>query len=98
MTQRMLAERDIQIDAENIAKRPSAWRDIYKKNALCWDTMSKSKWVLLAGPGQKEVLYTENHHLKCIVRLVEDGHVLNGHKDVPHEIQQQLYAKEQQRA
>ncbi|KAL3954469.1 hypothetical protein ACCO45_010032 [Purpureocillium lilacinum] len=38
------------------------------------------------------------HHLKSLVKFVQDGNTLQGHGDVPDNIREQLYAEEHQAA
>jgi hypothetical protein len=37
------------------------------------------------------------HHLKALVGLVQQGHALKSHNDVPEDIREQLYAEEHKR-
>jgi hypothetical protein len=97
VTKRMMAERDAQIDAENVSGQASAWRDVFRKmrcpgppcqnkNGYCWqDPVGKKHYRLLT------------HHVKRLARLVEGGHVFNTHDDMPVGIRDELYAEEQQR-
>lgn len=96
-TQRMLTERALQLDAEQESSgEPSIWRDIYSLMRCpgppchlgphCWrDPVGKKHYKL------------KTHHLKSLIRHVEQGYELQTHDDVPDEIRQQLYAEEQQR-
>ena len=96
-TQRMLAERSLRLDAEHAASgQPSIWVRVYglfrcpgSPCALgphCWvDPVGKKHYRLLT------------HHLKELVRLVEQGGKLESHDDLPFSLRQQLCAEEQQR-
>jgi hypothetical protein len=95
-TQQMLAERDLQIDAEEgNFRQPSIWQEVYNLMRCpgppchlgphCWrDPVGKKHYKLMT------------HQLKGLIRYVEQGGQLRSHDDVPEEIRQQLYAEEQQ--
>ena len=92
----MLAERAIQLDAEeDAASQLSIWRDVYNLircprppcnlGPYCWrDNVGKKHYKL------------KTHHLKSLIRHVEEGGVLETQDDVPDDIREQLYAEEQQ--
>jgi hypothetical protein len=95
-TQRMLADRASQLDAEQSSGQPSAWVDIYtlmrcpgppcSLGPHCWrDPFGKQHYKL------------STHHLRALVKLVEQGHRLQSHDDVPENIREQLYAENQKR-
>jgi hypothetical protein len=96
-TQRMLADRALQLDAEQQSSgQPSAWVDVYtlmrcpgppcSLGPHCWrDPFGKQHYKL------------KTHHLRALVRLVEQGHRLESHYDVPENIRDQLYAESQRR-
>jgi hypothetical protein len=96
-TQRMLADRASQLDAEQqTSASPSVWREVYalmrcpgppcNRGPHCWrDPFGKKHYKL------------QTHHLKALIRLVEEGYVLHTHNDVPEDIREQLYAEEDQR-
>jgi hypothetical protein len=48
-------------------------------------------------PFRKKHYKLQTHHLKALIQLVEEGHVLHTHNDVPKDIREQLYAEEDQR-
>ncbi|CAN9211453.1 unnamed protein product [Alternaria alternata] len=90
-TQRMLADRASQLDAEQSSGQPSAWVDIYtlmrypgppcSLGPHCWrDPFGKQHYKL------------STHHLRALVKLVEQGHRLQSHDDVPENIREQLVA------
>jgi hypothetical protein len=93
----MLAERDAQIDAEEDASgQPSIWREVYglmrcpgppcHLGFYCWrDSVGKKYYKL------------KTHHLKSLIRYVEQSGELQIHEDVPEDIREQLYAEEQYR-
>lgn len=95
-SQYMLAERAMQLDAEeDAAGQPSIWRDVYNLmrcpgppcnlGPYCWrDNVGKRHYKL------------KTHNLKSLIRYVENGGTLETHDDVPDDIREQLYAEEQQ--
>lgn len=96
-TQRMLTDRASQLDAEQQSSGQfSAWVDVYtlmrcpgppcSLGPHCWrDPFGKQHYKL------------STHHLRALVRLVEQGHRLESHDDVPENIREQLYAENQKR-
>jgi hypothetical protein len=96
-TQRMLADRALQLDAEqDSGGRSSIWREVYalmrcpgppcNLGPHCWrDPFGKKHYKL------------RTHHLKALIELVQQGLLLNTHNDVPEEIRDQLYAEDHQR-
>jgi hypothetical protein len=96
-TQQMLTKRATQLDAEEeTSRQPSIWRDVYNLMRCpgppcnlgphCW-----------RDPARKKHYKLKTHHLKGLIRHVEQGGQLRSHDDVPEDIRQQLYAEEQQR-
>ena len=95
-SQNMLSERAMQLDAEEGASgRPSIWRDVYNLmrcpgppcnlGTYCWrDNIGKKHYKL------------KTHHLKSLIRHVEEGGLLQSHDDVPDDLRDQLYREEQQ--
>jgi hypothetical protein len=96
-TQRMLADRASQLGTEQVTSgSPSAWQEVYallrcpgppcNLGPHCWrDPFGKKHYKL------------RTHHLKALVELVQQGHTLKSHDDVPEDVREQLYAEEQQR-
>jgi hypothetical protein len=96
-TQRMFADRASQLEAEQeTSGSPSAWQEVYallrcpgppcNLGPHCWrDPFGKKHYKL------------RTHHLKALVELVQQGHTLKSHDDVPEDVREQLYAEEQQR-
>jgi hypothetical protein len=86
----------MQLDAEDdAASQPSIWRDVYNLmrcpgppcnlGPYCWrDNIGKKHYKL------------KTHHLKNLIRHVEEGGTLETHDDVLEDIREHLYAKEQQ--
>ena len=95
-TQRMLADRTAQLDAEDNSGELSVWRDVYAvmrcpgppcdKGPYCFRDLFRKKHYSL-----------RTHHLRALVNFVEQGNVLQSQGDVPEFIREQLVAKEHQR-
>ena len=95
-TKQMLAERAEQLSGEQESSgHPSVWRDVYSLMRCpgppchlgphCWrDPIGKKHYKL------------KTHHLKSLIRYVEQGYELQTHEDVPEDIREQLYGEEQQ--
>jgi hypothetical protein len=93
----MLADRTIYVDEEQeTSGSPSVWQEVYallrcpgppcNLGPHCWrDPFGKRHYKL------------RTHHLKALVGLVQQGHALKSHDDVPEDIREQLYAEERQR-
>ncbi|KAK3934333.1 hypothetical protein QBC46DRAFT_83014 [Diplogelasinospora grovesii] len=95
-TATQLAERNIRLDAEQVVSGgPDAWRQIYNllrcpgppcdRGPYCWQDIATKKHYKLMG-----------HHLRGLVKFVQQGGKLETHGDVPEDIRTQLYAEEQQ--
>jgi hypothetical protein len=93
----MLAERTAQLDAEEASGGSSTWRDVYllmrcpgapcSLGPYCWrDPDGKSHYQL------------RTHHMKSLIRHVEEGGQLESHADVPGMVREQLYAEQQERS
>jgi hypothetical protein len=74
---------------------PSIWRDVYNlmrcpgppchPGPYCWrDIIGKKHYKL------------KTHHLRSLIKYVEQGCELRSDDDMPHEIREQLYAEEAQ--
>jgi hypothetical protein len=95
--QQILAEQSEQLDAEQeVSGQPSIWRKVYNLihcpgppcylGPHCWrDPVGKTHYKL------------KTHHLKSLMRYMEQGGKLHIHDDVPENIRRQSYAEEQQR-
>ncbi|TVY71304.1 hypothetical protein LSUE1_G004473 [Lachnellula suecica] len=95
-TKQMLAQRAEQLGGEQESSgQPSVWRDVYSLMRCpgppchlgphCWrDPIGKKHYKL------------KTHHLKSLIRYVEQGYELRTHENVPEDIREQLYAEEQQ--
>jgi hypothetical protein len=97
-TQRMLADRTTYIDDEQeTSGSPSVWQEVYalmrcpgppcNLGPHCWrDPFGKRHYKL------------RTHHHKALVDLVQQGHALKSHNDVPEDIREQLYAENCERS
>lgn len=96
-TQRMLREKDAQLYAEEGASgEKPIWNSVYRlmrcdsstcqHGPHCWvDPMGKKHYPIKA------------HHIKRLISHVEEGGILESHKDVPEAVRDELYREEQQR-
>ena len=95
-TQRMLAERAAQLDAEEASGTPSTWRDVYAlmrcPGAPC--DLGPHCW---RDPDGKKHYPLKAHHMRSLIKHVDEGNSLESHADVPQVVRQQLYAEQQER-
>ena len=95
-TATQLAERNARLDAEQVVSGgPDAWRQVYNllqcpgppcdRGPYCWQDPDGKKHYKLMG-----------HHLRSLVKFVQQGCKLETHGDAPQDIRTQLYAEEQQ--
>jgi hypothetical protein len=95
-TRQMLAERAVQLNAEEASSgQPSIWANVYSLMRCpghpchlgphCWVDPDGKKHYKLLTP-----------HLKSLIEYVEQGHTLRSHNDVPEAIREQLYTEERQ--
>ena len=95
VSEQMLSERAMQLDAEQDSGQPSIWREVYNLmrcpgppchlGPYCWRDPIGNKHYKL-----------KTHHLRNIIKCVEQGYRLSSHDDMPHEIREQLFAEEAQ--
>ncbi|OAQ58349.1 hypothetical protein VFPFJ_11655 [Purpureocillium lilacinum] len=97
-TAAQLAEADVRLDAEQASLgEPSPFRLVYQvfrcpgppcdRGPNCWlDPNGRKHYKLMT------------HHLKSLVKFVQEGNTLQGHGDIPDNIREQLYAGEHQAA
>jgi hypothetical protein len=95
-TQRMLAERAAQLDAEEASGGPSTWRDVYAlmrcPGAPC--DLGPHCW---RDPDGKKHYPLKAHHMRSLIKHVDEGNRLESQADVPQAVRQQLYAEQQER-
>ncbi|KDN71115.1 hypothetical protein CSUB01_11497, partial [Colletotrichum sublineola] len=91
-----LAERSARIDAEQEATgEVDPWRQVYQLMRCPGAPCDNGKWCWQDG-ARKMHHKLLDHHMRELVRWVQQGHQLVTHDDVPEEIRAQLYAQEQQ--
>jgi hypothetical protein len=95
-TQRMLAERSAQLDAEEASGGPSTWRDVYAlmrcPGAPC--DLGPHCW---RDPHGKQHYPLKAHHMRSLIKHVDEGNSPECQADVPQMVRQQLYAEQQER-
>jgi hypothetical protein len=95
-TNMMLDERATQLEAEEASTgQPSIWKDVYSV-MRCRSSLCNSKPHCWVDPVGKKHYKLRSPHLRSLIEYVEQGHVLQGHDDVPKYVRQQLYTEEQQ--
>ncbi|KAJ5828207.1 uncharacterized protein N7525_006460 [Penicillium rubens] len=97
VTRSMLGDRDAQLDAEeNACGQQSIWRRVYDlmkcDSAACH--LGPYCWL---DPKGKKHYRLRTQTLRRLVTYAEKGGILETHKDVPDEIQDELYMEDQQR-
>ncbi|KAJ5993368.1 hypothetical protein N7451_009092 [Penicillium sp. IBT 35674x] len=97
VTTRMLADRDAQIDAEQVSGQHSVWRDVYRVMRCPGPPCRHEGQYCWQDPEGKRHHRLQTHHLKVLIKYVEQGGVLETHADVPDSVREQLYAEENQR-
>lgn len=96
VSEQMLSERAMQLDAEEASGHPSIWRDVYNLmrcsgppchlGPYCWrDTIRKEHYKL------------KTHHLRNLIKYVEQGCELGSHDDMLHEIREARYVERQRK-
>lgn len=97
VTQRMLVDRDAQLDAEeNACGQQAVWRRVYDLMKCHSSTCHLGPYCWLDPMGKKHYrLRTQT--LRRLVTYAEKGGVLESHKDVPDEVRDELYMEDQQR-
>lgn len=94
VTTRMLANRDAQIDAEQISGQHSVWRDVYRVMRCPGPPCRHEGQYCWQDPEGKKHHRLQTHHLKALIKYVEQGGVLETHADVPDSVREQLYNEE----
>ncbi|CAG8206617.1 unnamed protein product, partial [Penicillium nalgiovense] len=97
VTNRMLDDRDAQLDTEeNACGQQAIWRHVYGL-MKCDSPVCRLGPYCWLDPVGKEHYRLRTQTLKRLVTYAEKGGVLETHKDVPDEIQEELHLEEQQR-
>lgn len=93
----MLDERDAQLDAEQEASgQKPIWRSVYNLMRCASSTCQLGPYCWVDPMGKKHY-QLKTHHLRRLVTHAEKGEILEGHKDVPDLVREELYMEEQQR-
>jgi hypothetical protein len=86
-----------QVSAEESSGQPSIWRDVYRKMRCPLPPCHHEGQYCWLDPVGKKHYKMRTHHMKALVKHVEQGGILETHDDVPDMIRDQLYAEERQR-
>ncbi|KAF4209650.1 hypothetical protein CNMCM5878_005036 [Aspergillus fumigatiaffinis] len=97
VTNRMLRDRDDQIDAENYSGQPSVWRDVYQKMRCPGPPCQHEGQYCWQDPEGKKHYRLRTHHLTALVKYVKQGGIIETHDDIPDNVREQLYAEERER-
>ncbi|CAI7580189.1 unnamed protein product [Penicillium pancosmium] len=97
VTKRMLADRDAQIDAEQASGQHSVWRDVYRVMRCPGPPCRHDGQYCWQDPDGNRHHRLKTHHLKALVKYVDQGGILDTYDDVPDSLREQLYAEEKQR-
>jgi hypothetical protein len=96
-TKRMLAEREDQIDAEVVSGQPSVWQDVYRKMRCPRPPCTHEGQYCWQDPVGKKHYKLRTHHMRTLVKYVEQRGFIETHDDIPDTIRDELYAEERQR-
>ncbi|CAI7609528.1 unnamed protein product [Penicillium viridicatum] len=96
-TKRRLAERDARIDAEQSSGQYPVWRDVYRVMRCPGPPCRHEGQYCWQDPEGKKHYRLKTHHLKALIKYVEQEGDLEIHDDVPDTVREQLYAEETQR-
>ncbi|OJJ65598.1 hypothetical protein ASPBRDRAFT_531819 [Aspergillus brasiliensis CBS 101740] len=96
-TNGMLRDLHHQVIAEDLSGQPPIWRDVYKKMRCPGPPCHHDGQYCWLDPVGKKHYRLRTHHMKALVKYVEQGGILESHDDVPDTIRDQLYAEEQHR-
>lgn len=95
-TNGMLRDLHHQVIAEDLSGQPPIWRDVYKMRCPGPPCHHEGQYCWLDPAGKKHYKM-RTHHMKALVKYVEQGGILETHDDVPDTIRDQLFAEERQR-
>ncbi|KZL85758.1 hypothetical protein CI238_10898 [Colletotrichum incanum] len=96
ITQDRLQERAVLLDAEESSTgQPSTWQRVYSLMRCPGSPCDLGPHCWRDGVGKRHYKL-KSHHLRALIRHVEQGGALENHNDVPDEVRDQLYAEEQQ--
>lgn len=95
-TNGMLRDLYDQVTAEDSSGQHSIWRDVYSKMRCPGPPCHHEGQYCWLDPAGKRHYKLRTHHMKALVKYVEQGGTLETHGDVPNTIRDQLYAEERQ--
>lgn len=93
----MLRDLHDQVDAENSSGQPLIWRDVYRKMRCPRPPCHHEGQFCWLDPVGKKHYKMRTHHMKALVKYVEQGGILETHDDLPDTIRDQLHTEERQR-
>ncbi|KAA8641539.1 uncharacterized protein ATNIH1004_011675 [Aspergillus tanneri] len=96
-TNGMLCDLDDQVTAENSTGQPSVWREVYRKMRCPGPPCHHEGQYCWVDPVGKKHYKMRTHHMKALVKYVQQGGILETHDDIPDTVRDQLYAEERQR-
>lgn len=79
---RMLCDLDDQIDAEESSAQPSLWRDVYKKMRCPGPPCHHEGQYCWQDPVSKKHYRLRTHHLRSLVKFMENDGIINTHSIV----------------
>lgn len=94
----MIGERDVRLDAEKYTSgEKPIWRGAFIIS--CDATYRYIPTGLIVGWTQigKKHYPLKAHHIKHLITYIEKGRVLEGHKDIPETVHDELYREEQEK-
>lgn len=94
VSKRMLADRDAQLGAEEASGQPSVWKKIYSMMRCPGPPCRHDGQYCWQDPVGKRHYKLRTHHLRSIIRFVEQGGTVENHGDIPDNIREQLYAED----
>lgn len=97
VSKRMLADRDAQLDAEEVSGQPSVWRRVYSMMRCPGPPCRHDGQYCWQDPAGKRHYKLRTHQLRSLVRYVEKGGDLETHDDIPDSLREQLYAEDNER-
>lgn len=94
ITNRMLRDRDNQINTKNYSGQPLVQRDVYQKmrclgppcqheGQYCWQDLEGKKHYRL-----------RTYYLTALIKYVKQGGIIETYNDIPDNVHKQLYAEE----
>jgi hypothetical protein len=95
-TQRLLAEREALLDAEEAATgEPSIWERVYSATRCPGPPCANGDKYCWRDPTDGKHYSLKTHHFREIISHVKDGGTFRTHEDMPGRIRDQLYAEKE---